>query len=383
MKRNGRLIAAVTGSRGEWGYIRPILRLIEEDPDLDYRLIVTNMHLLPEFGLSIREIEEDGFRVAERLFMTFDGYTGVTMAKSLGAFLFELPTALDRMRPDILLLAGDRGEQLMAALAGCHLGIPVAHIQAGELSGNVDGIVRHAITKLAHVHFAANESFAERVLRIGEQPFRVHVTGAPLVDELEKGLVTGKEELSIKYGLKPDEPLLLMVQHSVTEEEEEAGVQVAGTVSAVLDVRCPTVIVYPNSDAGSHGIRAELNRIRRPNVHFHRNLPRCDYLGLMKSATAMVGNSSSGIMEAPTFGTPAVNVGRRQNGRPQGANVINVGYGREEVAGGLKRAMSAEFRELARRGSNPYGDGRASERIVSILKNTIIDEKLLRKEMTY
>jgi UDP-hydrolysing UDP-N-acetyl-D-glucosamine 2-epimerase len=191
--------------------------LASNDPDLDYAIIATNMHLLPEFGMSINEIERDGFQVTERIYMTFDGYTTVTMTKSLACFLLELPTALQRIKPDIILLAGDRGEQLMAAIAGVHMGIPVAHIQAGELSGNVDGIVRHSITKLAHIHFAANEEFANRVRKMGEQDFRVFVTGAPLVDELIENVVTKSEDLQERYRLVPDSPLILVAQHPVTD----------------------------------------------------------------------------------------------------------------------------------------------------------------------
>src|ERR1035437_8727868 len=220
-----RSIAVITLSRGAWGYIRPVLRLIEKDPALDYRIIATNMHLLPAFGTSVHEIEKDGFHVDERIYMTFDGYTAATMTKSLACFLMELPTALQRIKPDILLLAGDRGEQLMGAIAGLHLGTPVAHIQAGGLSGNVAGGVRHAITKLAHIHFAANEEFAERVRRLGEQEFRIFVTGAPLVDELVKGQITAPEELRKRYRLKEHEHLILTVQHPLTEEEAMAGDQ--------------------------------------------------------------------------------------------------------------------------------------------------------------
>ena len=162
-----RRIAFLTGSRGEWGYIRPIIRLIENDPNMDYQIIATNMHMLPQFGNTVNEIERHGFHVIEKMYMTYDGFTSVTMAKSLGSLLLELPTVIQRLKPDILLLAGDRGEQLVGAIVGVHLGIPVAHIQAGELSGNVDGIIRHSITKLAHIHFAANEEFADRVIKMG------------------------------------------------------------------------------------------------------------------------------------------------------------------------------------------------------------------------
>jgi UDP-hydrolysing UDP-N-acetyl-D-glucosamine 2-epimerase len=383
MAQGKRLIAALTGSRGEWGYIRPVLRLIEQDEQLDYAILATNMHLLPEFGMSVHEIERDGFEVAERLFMTFDGYTSATMTKSLACLLLELPTVLARLKPDVLLLAGDRGEQLMGAVAGLHLGIAVAHIQAGELSGNVDGIVRHSITKLAHIHFAANEEFAQRVRKLGEHDFRIHVTGAPLVDELVKDVVTSREELENRYRLNSKEPMILAVQHPVTEEESAAGEQVAETIHALIEIGWPTIFIYPNADAGSELIRAQLNTLKRPNIRFFRNLPRQDYLAFMKRATVMVGNSSSGIMEAPTFGTPAVNIGRRQNGRPQAANVINVGYSRQQIASAIREATRPEFAARAKQARNPYGDGRASERIVKVLKEVEINQRLLNKEMAY
>ncbi len=378
-----RTVAVLTGSRGEWGYIRPVLRLIESDPNLDYKIIATNMHLLPNFGMSVHEMERDGFQVAERIFMTFDGYTAATMTKSLACLLLELPTVLQRMKPDVILLAGDRGEQLMGAIAGQHLGIPVAHIQAGELSGNVDGVVRHAITKLAHIHFAANEEFAERVRKLGEHDFRIFLTGAPLVDELVSGVVTPEEEMRKRYRLNESERLILTVQHPVTEEEGAAGEQVSETIAALMEIDWPTVVVYPNGDAGSEQIRAQLAKLKRPHMRMFRNLPRQDYLGFMKMCDVMVGNSSSGVMEAPSFGTPAVNIGRRQNGRPQAANVINVGYRKDDIVAALRKAATPEFAAQAKAAQNPYGDGNASRRIVDVLKNIEINQKLIQKEMAY
>jgi UDP-hydrolysing UDP-N-acetyl-D-glucosamine 2-epimerase len=380
---HARRIIFLTGSRGEWGYIRPILRLIEQDPDLDYAIIATNMHLLPEFGMSVHEIERDGFHVDERLHMTYAGYTSATMTKSLGSLLLELPTALQRLKPDLLLLAGDRGEQLMGAIAGVHLGIPVAHIQGGELSGNVDGIVRHSITKLAHLHFAANEEFAERVRRMGEEPFRVHVTGAPLVDELVNGLATPASELREKYRFDTGERLILAAQHPVTENETLSGEQVAETLYALDEIGWPTLLVYPNADAGSELIRRQLAMMKEPRIRHFRNLPRQDYMGLMRAANVVVGNSSSGIMEAPSFGTPAVNIGRRQHRRPQASNVVNCDHDRHAIAVAIRQATSSEFVAQARLAINPYGDGNASERIVQILKSVEIDSCLLNKEMAY
>lgn len=378
-----RTIVAITGSRGEWGYIRPVLRLIEKDPALDYRIIATHMHLLPTFGMSVHEIENDGFHVDERIYMTFDGYTAATMTKSLACFLMELPTALQRLKPDIVLLAGDRGEQLMGAIAGLHMGKPVAHIQAGELSGNVDGVVRHAITKLAHIHFAANEEFAERVRHLGEQDFRIHVTGAPLVDELASGFVTAEGDLRQKYRLNGNGHLILAVQHPITEEEADAGEQVIETINALTEINWPAIFVYPNADAGSELIRSQLSKLKRPHIRLFRNLPRQDYLGLMKIADVVVGNSSSGIMEAPTFGKPTVNIGRRQNGRPQASNVVNVGYYKDEIVNAVRKATSPAFVALAKAACNPYGDGTAAQKIVNVLKEVEINQKLLQKEMAY
>jgi len=341
------------------------------------------MHLLPQFGTSANEIERDGFQITERIYMTYDGYTAATMLKSLASLLIELPTCLSRLRPDILLLAGDRGEQLMGAVAGLHLNIPVAHIQAGELTGNVDGITRHGITKLAHIHFAANEEFAERVRRMGEQPFRVFSTGAPLVDEIVNGKITPVAELVKKYRLDQSQPLILAVQHPVTEEEKFADDHIGITIEALLEINWPTILVFPNADAGSEAVRARLTKLKRPNIRQFRNMPRQDYLGIMRMANVMVGNSSSGIMEAPTFGTPAVNIGRRQNGRPQSTNVINTSYDKMEIAEAIRYATSPEFQQQAKNSINPYGDGNASKRIVKVLKTIEINEQLLNKEMAY
>lgn len=378
-----RRICFLTGSRGEWGYIRPILRKIEEDPGLDYQIIATNMHLLPEFGMTVNDIEREGFYVAEKLYMTLDGYNSITMTKSLAGLLAELPGALTRLKPDIVVLAGDRGEQLMGAIAAGHLSIPVAHIQAGELSGNIDGIVRHAITKLAHIHFAANEEFAERVRKMGEQEFRVFNTGAPQLDELVNGQFTGEEAVRSKYRINRDEKLILAIQHPVTEEEGEADIQIEETLRAIATVGWPTIMVYPNADAGSEKVRSKINGNRGERIRLVRSLPREDYLGLMRIANVMVGNSSSGILEAPTFRLPVVNIGRRQNGRPQARNVINCAHLSEEISESIAKATSPAFVTALSGLVNPYGDGNSSARIARILKEIEIDQRLLHKEMAY
>ena len=226
-------ILFVTGSRGEWGYIRPILRLIEKDPELEYELCVTNMHLLPNFGLSEEEIKNDGFEIKHRVFMSLDSYNHISQVKSLGIFLTSMADILASNDYDFIMLAGDRGEQLMGAIAGAYTYIPVGHIQAGEVSGNIDGAARHAIGKLAHVHFASNVDAEERLIKLAEEKFRVFNTGAPQVDEMVQTPLLDPEYFEKKYNFDITREFFLVVQHPVTEEYDEAENQINTTFNVL------------------------------------------------------------------------------------------------------------------------------------------------------
>lgn len=377
-------IMIITGSRGEWGYIRPIMRLIDKRDDVQYVLVVTNMHLLPAYGSSYKEIENDGFKIHYKVHMSLDGYSHVTQAKSLGIFLNALPDIIDNEKPDWILLAGDRGEQLMGAIAGAYTYTPVAHIQAGELSGNIDGMTRHAIGKLVHLHFAANQDAADRLLKLGEEPFRVHNVGAPQIDEMVNAQFTSMEEIEEKLCVKLQNGYILGVMHPVTEEADKAEAQAEIFIKSLNKFMEPKVIILPNNDAGSKGVKMAINEYREGEYHMYANLKREDYLGLLKNANCIVGNSSSGLLEAPTFKVPAVNIGRRQNMRFRGINVIDVPFEQEKVVEAISKAMSNEFRSyLQRECYNPYGDGHSSEKILDLLINTKIDQKLLVKKLTY
>ena len=373
----------ITGSRGEYGYIRPILREIERTPDLDYAIVVTNLHLLPEFGLSVRDIEQDSFKISDRIYMAFDGYTPASMAKSLGVFLMSVTDALVRLQPDVVLLAGDRGEQLMAAVAAAHMNIPVAHIQAGELSGNIDGVTRHAIARFAHVHFAANEDAVTRLHRSGEQQFRIHLTGAPQLDEITNGEFASSEEVAAAFARPPGQPLILYVQHPVTEEYGHTAAQVRETFAAVCELRHPVVAVFPNNDAGSQEARHVLEQDCPPFVRVEKSLPRRLYLGLLRTASVMVGNSSSGLIEAPAFGVPTVNVGTRQRDRHRGANVVDVPAERIAIRAAIRNALDAGFRAPLASDRHALNDGLVARRIVAILRGLEIGDKLLKKQLAY
>lgn len=380
-----RHIAIVTGSRGEMGALRPLIREIERRPGLDYRLLVTNLHILPEFGYSVQELEQLHARIGERIYMAFDGYTPASMAKSIGVFLLSVTDAFVRQRPDIILLIGDRGEQLAAAFAGATMNIPVAHIQAGERSGNIDGLTRHAIARFTHLHFAANEDARDRLVKAGEEPWRVHLTGSPYLDDLVLGEHASPEEVAAALHLDLAKPVVLLVLHPVTEEFEATAAQTGETLEAVIGLGHQTVAIFPNNDAGSGEVRKVLERYKRANVRIERNLPRRMYAGLMRVASVMVGNSSSGLIEAPVFKLPAVNVGDRQRDRFRGKNVLDVPVDRKAIAEAIERAMRKEFRAgLFDARDNPYnGDGHVSKRIVDVLETVPLDDKLLRKQLTY
>jgi GDP/UDP-N,N'-diacetylbacillosamine 2-epimerase (hydrolysing) len=374
----------ITGSRGEWGYIRPILRLCQKRSDIEFSLCVTNMHLLPDFGMSVKDIEKDGFKVDSKIYMSLDGYNYYTMVKSLGLFLSSIADVLASERPDWIILAGDRGEQLMGAIAGGFCYIPVAHIQAGELSGNIDGMTRHALGKYAHLHFASNDDAAKRLEKLGEEPFRIHQVGAPQLDELVQGLHTGKDDIQKKYSIDLNRDYLLIVQHPVTEEYAKSLEQIRTTMSALKEFDIPKIVILPNNDAGSMMIREGIKENRHGEFHVFSNLKREDYIGFMRYSACMVGNSSSGIIEAPVFKVPAVNIGRRQDKRVRGNNVIDVPFEKQEIVMAVGRALSPDFREhLEMNCKSPYGDGSSSQKIIEILLNTPVTDELLVKNLTY
>ncbi len=377
-------IMILTGSRGEWGYIRPIMELAKKKDDVKIVLVVTNMHLLSSYGNSYKEIENDGYKIDYKINMSLDGYNHVTHAKSLGICLMGIPDIIDVEKPDWILLAGDRGEQLMGAIAAGYTYTPVAHIQAGEVSGNIDGMARHAIGKFVHMHFAANEDAAIRLKKLGEEPFRIFNVGAPQVDEMVQAKYTEIEELEQRLNVALCDGFILAVMHPVTEEASKAGEQAEMFVRSLNKIEYPKIVILPNNDAGSALVKEAIMKGKKGRYHLYSNLKREDYLGLLKNSICIVGNSSSGLLEAPTFKIPAVNIGRRQNLRFRGMNVIDTEFDEKGIDDAIQKAMSEEFKIFLRTHCvNPYGDGHSSEKILDLLINTKIDEKWMVKNLTY
>jgi len=371
----------LTGSRSEWGYIRPLIRLCDKR-GVAHHICATNMLLLPAYGALIDEIKKDGFTVSDEIYMALEGHNHYTMAKSLGVFFSSFVDTLNRVRPTWVVLAGDRAEQLMGAVAAAYTYTPVAHIQAGERSGNIDGVSRHAIGKLVHLHFAANEDAAQRLRNLGEEAFRIHNVGAPQLDEIVDGEFLERRGLERKYGVAVNRPYLLIVQHPVTEEMDSAYEQAMTLGKAVESLDIQKVWVLPNNDAGAGAVRRALFKFRTGQTLMFDNLSRADYLGFLANAACIVGNSSSGLLEAPALKVAAVNIGRRQLDRVRGENVIDVAIEISAITDGIKRALSDEFQERVKNCGNPYGDGKSSSRILDCLEKMVVDDRLLIKRLT-
>ena len=380
-----RKIAVITGTRAEYGILKSVLREIEASPKLNLSLIVIGMHLSTEFGYTVKEIEKDGFKIDARINVLHSEDTKGAMAKNIGKSLTRTANELEKTKPNFLLVLGDRSEMLVGAISATYMGIPVAHIHGGDISGNVDEPVRHAITKLAHVHFAATKESGERIIKMGEEPWRVHVVGAPGLDLILNAKIPEPRETATRYDLDVSKPVLLVLQHPVVTEADEAPAQIRETLEAIMELSCQTFMIYPNADAGGRRMIEVIKKYeKRPRIKTLRSVPREDFLGLMKLASVMVGNSSSGIIEAPSFGLPVVSIGTRQIGRQRAENVIDVNYDKEEIKKAVLKALcDEEFREKVKNCKNPYGDGKAGKRIAKILSEIEIDEKLLEKRMTY
>ena len=378
-------ILYISGTRADYGLMRVVLKRIHQTPNFRLDIIATGMHLMPEFGNSVEEIEADGLTV-HQVPVGYREDTRESMAEFIGSLVTVLTEKVREIRPDLILLLGDRGEMLAGAIVGTYVGIPVVHIHGGEITSTVDEPVRHAITKLAHIHLPATKQSARRIVRMGEDPARIHVVGAPGLEAILSGAFTPEEELVKRYNIIPDKPLILVVQHPVSAEVSDAAKQMRATLAAVVASGCQALVMYPNADAGGRKMIRVIKEIcqKHPRLQAHKNLPHDDYLGLLKIASILVGNSSSGIIEAPSFHLPAVNIGTRQEGRERAGNVIETGYIESEIAAALKKALSdKDFLESVRHCKNPYGKGDSSKKIVDLLWRTDFSEMGCQKRNFY
>jgi UDP-hydrolysing UDP-N-acetyl-D-glucosamine 2-epimerase len=377
-----RVIAVVTGSRAEYGHLRPILTEITNAPDLTLRLIVCGMHLSSVYGITVRQIEQDGFTISDRIETLASADSPKAISKSIAAAISGCASAFARSRPDMLLVLGDRYDMLAAAVAALSFALPVAHVYGGELTeGVIDNAIRHALTKLSHLHFVATKLYRDRVIQLGEQPDRVFITGGPGLDTIRTTKPTPRDELEQRLGLKFEPAPLLVTFHPVTLEYGETGGQVDALLAALAGVNRPIVFTYPNAEAAGMRVVSAIEAFsaHHANVRVAKTLGSADYFGMMTYSAAMVGNSSSGIIEAPSFALPVVNIGSRQRGRLRAANVIDSEPEGRAIAAAIARAVAPSFRASLGALINPFGDGHAAPRIVQILATVPLDKKLVIK----
>ena len=383
-----RKICVVVGSRANYSSIKSAMRAIRSHADLKLQLVVGASALLDRFGSVVDVIEADGFLPDAKVNMIIEGETPATMAKSTGLGLLELPTLFSQLKPDVVITVGDRFETIATAIAAAYMNIPVAHTMGGEVSGTIDESVRHAVTKLAHIHFPANQQAGDRIIRMGEDPKSVFVVGCPRIDMVAEiaqnhGALPDRgrlEDEGVGGHVNLDEPFLLVSQHPVTTEYGRGEGQIAETLAALERLKIPTIMLWPNVDAGSEDISRGMRKFREHSRHdyirFYKNFTVETYTRLMKRCACMIGNSSAAIREGAFLGVPAVNVGTRQMGRERGKNVIDVDYNRDQILAAIQRQLrSGHFP------SDPlYGDGYAGDRIANILANCPIQ---IQKRITY
>ena len=376
-----RKILYITGTRADYGLMKSVLKEIEKHPKLELEVVATGMHLMEEFGMTINEIKKDDLKIHETD-ATYENDNKESMAIFIGKFIQLLIKKVKEIKPDIILLLGDRGEMLAGAIVGAYLTIPVAHLHGGEITSTVDELSRHAITKLAHVHLPATELSAKRIIMMGEESWRIHVVGAPGLDPILNEKLHSKEKICKILSLDPKKPIFLVIQHPVTAEFEDAEKHMRETMEAITHLKQQTVVVYPNADTGGRKMIEVIEEYEKyPFIKAFKSIPHKEYLSLMRIASVMVGNSSSGIIEAPSFHLPVVNIGTRQEGRERSDNVIDVKYDKEEIINAIIKAMRDPiFIEKVKNCKNLYGDGKTGKRVVDILDKIKIDKKLLKKK---
>ena len=381
-----RKIAVVTGTRAEYGVLKNIIKEINQDRDLDLQLIATGAHLSDKYGKTINEIIEEDFKIDYSIPILMDSNDGESIAKEMGLLMIQLSQALSMLKPDILLILGDRYEIFAAATTAMTMNIPIAHISGGEVTeGAMDEQIRHAITKVAHIHFPGVEAYAENIRNMGEESWRVFNVGDPGIENIKLTKLLTKEELAKDLNVEVDEDTLLITYHPVTLEIDDLERQINNLISALSSVNKKMVITYPNADSGGKLIIDKLEEFKKnnPNVYLYKNLGSLRFLSVMNLCGAIVGNSSSALIEAPFLKKPVVNIGNRQKGRLMADNIINCNYEVVNIEDAIKKSLTQEFKNYVNSIESLYGEGNTSKEIVDVLKTIELGEKLLKKKLAW
>jgi len=377
-------ICIVTGTRAEYGLFLPILKKIKIDPFFELQIIATGMHLSPEFGLTYKEIENDAFNIDEKVEMLLSSDTGTGILKSIGLGIIGMSDALKRLTPDLIVVLGDRYETFSVVTAAFISGIPIAHLYGGETTeGSFDEGLRHSITKMSYFHFVSTEIYRRRVIQLGESPDRVFNVGAVGIDNIKDMKLLNQKQLEEKLNLTFGKKNALVTFHPVTLEQNTAEMQIQNLFNALLEIEDLNIIITkPNSDTGGRALIKMIDEFaakHKHRVYAYVSLGQLNYLSLIKQVDVVAGNSSSGIVEVPSFRKPTVNIGDRQKGRIRAESVIDCEVNKESILFALQKALSSEFKIVCENVINPYGDGTTSKRIVDIIKKKITKSIDLKK----
>lgn len=382
-----RRVLGITAIRSEYFLQRPIFEAIRRHPDLELELIVTGAHLSPLHGYTVKEVEADGFDIRARIDSLLYSDRDVSRLKGAALQLTVLAQIVDAHRPDWLFVPADREEAMTLALCGAYMNIANAHYSAGDrVVGNVDDVVRQAVSRLSHLLLTTNEDARQRLVRAGEQEWRVHNVGHAGLDRIRAARQLSPEELADCLGLSTiEKPYVVVVQHPISSEIDRAGFQMRETLAAIVQLRIPAFVTYPNSDPGSEQIVRVIEEFAAdPYLHVFKSIPDVPFVNLLRGAAALVGNSSLGVLEAPFLRLPAINVGMRQSGRLHQSNVFFVAHDQNQIAAQLRAILEdEEVRKRARDCSNPFGDGCTGEKVANLLASTPLGPSLLNKDLTY
>jgi len=377
-----RSVIVTTGTRADYGILRPILDEIKNSKKLDLKLIVTGSHFLKEYGMTVNQIKKDGYQITAKIPIMPKIDSKFELTKILGECIIEFSKIFEKLKPDINIIFGDRDEMFASAIAAYHMNILNAHIHGGDKSGGLDEYTRHAITKLSNIHFAATKKSYNRILRMGEKSQNIFHTGSPSIDELVSNKITKINELKKKYGDEIINNEILLVQHSVTTEIDDVENQINETLKAIIKLQKKTIIIGANIDSGNQIIHKKIKQIinKYNFIYFYPTLPRNDFLGLLQNCRVLVGNSSSGIIEASFFKKPVVNIGIRQNFREKGPNVMDVKqFTEKSICNAIEKALKSKKLKQ----SSIYGKGNAAKKIIKHLEEIKLNTKLLQKQITY
>ena len=379
-----RKISVTTGTRAEYGLMKPILDEIVKSKKLELYLIVTGMHLSNQYGNTVDEIKKDGFKIYSKVKMLPEEDSLYGMSKSIGEGIIEFSNIFKKLKPDINLILGDRDEMLASSIAAYHMNIPNAHIHGGDRSqGGIDEYNRHAITKISNIHFAATKKSQMRIIKMGENPKFVFLTGSPSIDQIRKNDITSKKVLEKKYNVRFNGTEILLLQHPVTTQTTSSESQILNTLRAIEKLKNTTIALAPNSDAGNKIMFNHLKyRSKKYDfIHVYKTIPRNDFLGMLNLCGALVGNSSSGMIEASYFNIPVVNIGIRQKGRERGMNVLDADNNTSDIHNAILLALKR--RGVKHKNEFLYGTGFASNAIVKILEKINLGKELIEKKISY